>query len=352
MAANSHPHAPVASSAPSWERRLAAALAPLETRQRPAWEAAWEATGSRAQLATLAREVAEIGLSGAGPATATALLKDLLPYPEQSRARAPRKHANLNWHAHVAILCAELAKTSAKKGGAPSWDIASLAAEGGSPYLGGFVRERVAALGRLGADPDASHVLMRAASRKNREEVRSALELPGCPGPGRSWPNSGSALHKACYAGPNDIFCVVARASGPADWAATDPRGRLPADLAHQSGNLGRALAAALLTPFDQAPRDANGRGPLHRLAARLDLRSFDTDPKARAWAESFRLIAAALGPDAFFEPDSGGLTPLDLARAPALRDELLRAHAASSAAAIAPCAAPAPGRTPARPRL
>lgn len=313
-----------------------AALRPLELRPRTSWEAAWAATGATAELAALSTENASFGLSGVDAKQATILLKDLLLYPVHSTACRPKIKANLDWSKRVAELSLELSKRPPppSAGGLQraGWDVQTLEPEGASPYLKGFVSERIAALGRLGADPVAARPLLRAVFRKNREEAQAALSIPGCPRPGYSWSNSGGALHRACYAGPNDIFCVIARASQPADWIIPDDQGRLPIDLAQLMGNQGRTLAASLLTPFAQAPRDANGQGPLHRLANNLEMRSLNTDPKARAWAKSFQRVAEDFGSDLVFQPDANGHSPLDLARAPALRDALLRAHAASSA--------------------
>lgn len=311
---------------------LISALAPLERFPRRDPLSPVKNAGLEKQWSTAACETASIGLSGVDEVQATSLLADLMPYPRHSRASSPRSEQNTNWFGHALVAVHLLAK----KEGLPTLTHQA-SPEGASPYPPGFAAARIAALGRLGADPDKARALLRATFRKSREEVLAVLALPGCPSPGRSYPNTGSPLHRASYQGPNDLFCLLARASSAEDWARPDDQGRLPADLAHQSGNFGRTLASAELTPFHWGPKDPDGRGPLHRLAARVSGSGFQPmTPAARtAWAGSFGRMAHALGADAFFEPDSAGLTPVDLAGLPGLRDIVMGAQATAAAREI-----------------
>jgi hypothetical protein len=272
---------------------------------------------------------------------ATALLVDLLPYPEHSHSRAPRDPANTLWHTQA------LQGRSAAMSSVAHKDSLYALAGVASPYLPIFITERIAALGRMGADPKAARALMRAAFRKSGEEIAAVLALPGCPTPGDVHGRGGSALHRASYQGPNDIFILLARAATPSDWLAKDDQGRTPIELAYQNGNLGRSLACARLTPWHLTQADKRGNTPLHRLAQALGARASDKDGSYESWRQTFAHLAAQLGPDCFLTPNLAGHSPVDLAGWTSLKDALLRAQAEASREAMNQDSAPAQDKAP-----
>lgn len=293
------------------------------------------ALGVEALWSKLARESAplDIGTPGAplvDAQQASALLADLLPYPEHSRARSPKADANVRWWAHSKLA---LSAVKTPDGLPIKLDrIPGLA----SPYPPVFISERIAALGRVGADPAKARALMRAAFRKCPEEILAVLGLPGCPTPGTLSLRGGSALHRASYQGPNHIFVLLANASEPLDWISLDDKGRMPIDMACQSGNLGRSLACARLMPWNMAPTDAAGDTPLHRLARSLGDIGAGKSGDYAAWSKLFSELAVQHGPDCFFAPNKSGHSPVDLAGLQGLRDALLMAQSQAGKAAIA----------------
>lgn len=252
------------------------------------------------------------------PERATRLLADLMPYPDQSRARLPKEPENVAWFEKV--LKSEPTFASLEN--------MYQSRIGASPYPIGFARERIVELGRLGADATASKSLIRATFRKSMEEVQAILELKTCPAISLCHPNSASALHRSCYAGPNEIFALFAGISTPSDWLSIDPSGKLPLDKAYMSGSIGRALAAARLTPMAQAGVDQDGDTPMHRMASAMACRGYQDKTLTESWSKALAEMAALFGPDIFGAKNNSGQTPVDLARLPAAQAALLEQYA------------------------
>lgn len=253
------------------------------------------------------------------PERATRLLADLMPYPEHSRARLPKEPENVAWFERIKL--SELAFAYL---GHPITNMRI----GASPYPIGCAGERILELGRLGADARASKSLIRATFRKSMEEVKAILELKTCPPISLCHPNSASALHRSCYAGPNEIFALFASISTHSDWLSIDPSGKLPLDKAYMSSSIGRALAAARLTPMPLAGADQDGDTPMHRLALAMASRGYQDKALTESWSKALVEMADVFGPDIFAAKNNAGQTPVDLARLPAAQAAMIEEYA------------------------
>jgi hypothetical protein len=274
----------------------------------------------------LANQTARHGLRAqTSPERATILLTDLMPYPKQSSARFPKEPENIAWF--------EQAKKK-EFSFAHLYHVGAMRI-GSSPYPVGFARERILELGRLGADATAAKSLIRATFRKSKEEVQAILELKTSPSISLCHPNSASALHRACYAGTNEIFSIFASVSTPSDWLSIDPSGKLPLDKAYMSGSIGRALAAARLTPMSLAGVDQDGDTPMHRLASAMAGRGYHDKVLTEAWSKALSEMADLFGPDIFAAKNNSGQTPIDLARLPETQAALLAQYASGTRAQL-----------------
>jgi hypothetical protein len=229
----------------SWTQSVSRALAPLTPkRQRkaraPEIDEAIERAARRAAVAGLGKAALAPKLT---PELATALLEDMMPHPEHSRAREPRLPANLLW--------IEKANKAAKKLSEAFNDPSLQQNEARAGLVAaGFAKARMAVLAELGADPLAANTLARAAFRGSVEETIAALSMPGCPSPATAVGRGASALHRAAYDGSDEIFAILAQASSPMDWLCEDAGGRVPFAKALQGRARGRAKAAFELTPW------------------------------------------------------------------------------------------------------
>lgn len=248
-------------------------------------------------------------------AEASALLADLLPHPQQSSARKPRKRANAAWFFQV--------KERALAHQAP-FDPAP-----GSPYPLGAFLSRAQQLCRRGADPALHGLVYRAVSRKSLHELEALLALP-TPAPVMSASSAGAIpLHRAAYAGPDALFDRLAAICPPEAWSALDAQGRTPFHKALQSLSLHRALICARHLDFSQLEPDPFGATPLHHLASALDslLRSRGPLEPDEPWGQLLALVIRAR-PEDLTARDAHGRDPAGLFRMDAARVAFWRQHA------------------------
>lgn len=272
----------------------------------------------------LAARLANRGLNGVTPEQATALLMDLLPYPEHSRERECHMPANLDWcHGAQAKARAFLLKRGL--GDELSLRSRNLRPMGSKFAIAPlhFAAARMEALAKRGADPRAANALGRAVFRKSEREVAAALAMPGCPKPGEVTNGKGSPMHRAAYAGPNGVFALLARACSPEEWSARDADGWLPIEKALMGGNKGRAKAILAMAPLHLEKPDDAGNTPLHRLALRMGSGHFN--PSDPCWAEAFEMHVKTFGVGIFDSRNNAGQTVFDLAlkHGPSLKSNL-----------------------------
>lgn len=292
---------------PSTDKKAAPSAAAVEL------EEAWD---------KLAAKLADRALDGVTPEQATALLMDLLPYPEHSHERECRMPANLDWCYGAQAKARDfLSKRGLSDPGSQrSRNLCGPGSKAAIPPLH-FAAARMEALAKRGADPRASNALGRAVFRKSEREVAAALAMPGCPKPGEVTNGKGSPMHRAAYAGPNAVFAMLARACSPEEWSARDADGCLPIEKALMSRNKGRAKAILAMAPLHLEKPDHAGNTPLHRLAMRMGMGHFN--PSDPCWAVAFELHVKTFGAGIFEHRNNAGQTVFDLGMRPHLKSSM-----------------------------
>ena len=249
------------------------------------------------------------------PEEATALLADMLPHPQYSRAGSSRLAPNLEWLACAERLARPLAALS------PRLALPEASCSKAPP---GFAAARIKALAELGADPVAANALARAVFRGSVEETQAALAMPGIAPVGQAAGRGASALHRAAYDGGDEIFALLARASAPSDWTSLDGKGRSPFSKALQGRALKRVKTAFALTAwelFTQPPTplsDAVGVLTDPALGARV------VCGPAWAWAIQTCVNHPLLRPGIFLRAD-GSSFQAELAHLPSLGADIER---------------------------